>query len=63
LRAAAVGTPCPGCGAPLDSSAEADHVLALSLGGSHTAENLRVLCHDCHVVKTRADSVLLGRAR
>ena len=59
LRAAALGTPCPGCRTPLDPSAEADHVQSLALGGRHCVENLQVICHDCHVVKSRADAELL----
>ncbi|MCX7320426.1 MAG: HNH endonuclease [Hyphomicrobiales bacterium] len=34
---------------------EYDHKIALINGGSHTEDNLQVLCSECHKVKTRAD--------
>lgn len=48
-----------------------DHVVALSLGGSvMKLENLRSLCHNCHVLKTtegqkkiKAQRLAVGRAR
>lgn len=55
MKADALGTPCPACARSLDTTAEADHILALSLGGRHVAKNIIILCHGCHVEKTRAD--------
>ena len=41
---------------PLETRAECDHILAISLGGSFWDEdNLRTLCHECHKKKTARD--------
>ncbi|MYG33157.1 MAG: HNH endonuclease [Cenarchaeum sp. SB0677_bin_16] len=45
---------CVICGAK--EYLEVDHIEALKLGGSMwDADNHRVLCKDCHIVKTRCD--------
>lgn len=35
--------------------AELDHITPLILGGEHRESNLRLLCHECHKVKTAFD--------
>jgi len=56
IHDAAVGQPCPGeCGGLMDESNEVDHVVALADGGRHDVENLRSLCHGCHVLKSRRE--------
>jgi protein gp37/5-methylcytosine-specific restriction endonuclease McrA len=51
---------CEDCGEP---ATEVDHVLALSAGGTHDADNLRSLCHACHTRKTNAVDGGLGRPK
>lgn len=34
---------------------ECDHVVPLHKGGSNDVTNLRVLCRDCHAIKTNTD--------
>ena len=48
-------TYCPICTVPLNweqgqqpNSAEVDHIIPHSLGGTDTAENLRVICRSCN---------------
>ena len=38
---------------------ESDHVIALKLGGQTKISNGQMLCHDCHVIKTREDKRLI----
>jgi len=52
---------CVGCNAR--PSEEADHVLALSLGGTDTVDNMQGLCKQCHRIKSRADKRKAYRAR
>lgn len=42
---------------------EVDHVRPLAEGGTDDPGNLQSLCHDCHVVKTRADIARLRGIR
>ena len=44
-------------------SAEADHILALSLGGADTIDNMQGLCVSCHKRKSREDKRKAYRAR
>lgn len=49
---------CAECGEP---ATEVDHVVALTKGGTHDADNLRSLCKPCHTRKTNAVDGGLGR--
>jgi 5-methylcytosine-specific restriction endonuclease McrA len=49
LVAAAVGTPCPGCGRLLTTAnCQADHVIARAQGATSSSNNLRPLCASCN---------------
>jgi 5-methylcytosine-specific restriction protein A len=48
------GNRCAAC-RDLTSPGELDHITPLALGGSEAPSNLQVLCHRCHVDKTRED--------
>lgn len=52
---AAANGKCNWCGRP---ATEADHILAIGLGGSPTdwEHNGQALCADCHDLKTEADT-------
>lgn len=41
---------CAKCGGADDL--EADHIVPVSLGGGHEAENMQCLCHECHKAKS-----------
>jgi len=41
---------CEWCGA---EATEADHIVPLSKGGTHSFDNLRALCKSCHSKRTR----------
>jgi 5-methylcytosine-specific restriction endonuclease McrA len=45
---------CADCGEFSDDW-EVDHILSLANGGTNTAENIQLLCHDCHKEKTKGD--------
>ncbi len=52
--------PCASCGKPwVDGhrgvTHEIDHILPRKLGGTHSRDNLQVLCYECHLAKTRID--------
>jgi 5-methylcytosine-specific restriction endonuclease McrA len=51
---------CRTCGSP---GTDFDHILAVALGGQTTLENLQLLCHPCHVQKSRSDRSLAARHR
>lgn len=42
---------------------QADHVVALILGGPHALDNVQLLCTECHRIKTRADLAERDRRR
>ena len=46
---------CTFCGVK-NVNFEVDHILALSNGGNNNYRNLRTLCRDCHVFKTKKES-------
>ena len=54
MRAAAVGQACPRCGVTMGSGSAnprgvtVDHIVPLAMGGTHSKENLRVLCRRCN---------------
>ena len=37
------------------ASEEADHIIALSLGGDDTLDNMQGLCRRCHAAKSKVD--------
>lgn len=41
--------------------AELDHITPLILGGQHRESNLRLVCHECHKVKTAFDMKLKAK--
>lgn len=46
------GNKCPLCQTPLDASTCAlDHILPIPMGGTHTPENLQLLCPTCNTEK------------
>lgn len=49
---------CQDCGALVMGKGEAhvDHVIAKRDGGKDEVENLQVLCHPCHSIKTREEN-------
>lgn len=50
------GHQCENCSAKLTGGGfVCDHVVALSAGGTNDAQNLQILCRECHTVKTRED--------
>lgn len=42
---------------------QADHIVAVALGGTHHPDNLQPLCLSCHVTKTTHDNALIRAAR
>jgi 5-methylcytosine-specific restriction endonuclease McrA len=57
--AAAIGSPCPGCGVLLTAAnCQADHVIPRAMGGPSSPSNLRPLCSSCNL---RRGSQLGGR--
>ncbi len=51
LLPAALGTPCPSCGATLDATAQLDHVVPRAHGGAATEDNVRFLCAPCNQLR------------
>ena len=45
---------CAFCGA---AATDVDHIVALSRGGTNDRENLRALCHSCHMRRTFGDTL------
>lgn len=45
------------------ASEEADHIIALSLGGEDTLENMQGLCRRCHAAKSKVDKQKAYRNR
>ncbi|MFB6347850.1 HNH endonuclease [Moraxella sp. ZJ142] len=39
---------------------EVDHIINIAQGGSDDMSNLQTLCHDCHAIKTQAESMAGG---
>lgn len=58
---------CACCGVSLDIEAgdrvEIDHDIPLALGGTNARGNLRALCHDCHLGKSRQDITAIAKAK
>ena len=54
----AIGTPCPDCGRIMDQTAELDHIIPRSQGGTSTRDNVRITCRACN---RRRGSQLGGR--
>jgi 5-methylcytosine-specific restriction endonuclease McrA len=47
---------CVRCGVSVTSStANIDHIVPLSKGGTNSTDNLRTLCRPCHVLRARRD--------
>lgn len=53
----AAGGRCEICGRKIGAGErwDCDHIIALANGGENRESNLRVLCCNCHKIKTRAD--------
>lgn len=51
---------CLRCGA---AGTDFDHILAVSLGGQTTMDNLQLLCHPCHIQKSKTDRSLARNGR
>jgi hypothetical protein len=60
LRAEASTCPMPGCGVAMiderwqHTSKELDHILPLSMGGTHTIDNVRIICRLCNIRRPHA---------
>lgn len=52
---------CAYCGT--DSNLSFDHILALSLGGRHTIDNLQILCRPCNARKGAQEKKMLKALR
>lgn len=51
---------CAKCGEK--SNLELDHILPIQFGGDNSPENLQLLCHDCHRVKTQYERKIKERS-
>ena len=54
---------CANCGADIENYAEADHDIAIVLGGTNLPRNWRLLCRECHLAKTKIDLMCLRMER
>lgn len=55
---------CTYCGAPgTDAELQADHIIAVSKGGSHHISNLTTACRVCNQSKGNREAPAFGRAR
>lgn len=55
---------CASCGVAIDATAELDHVIALSDGGTNDASNAQLLCVSCHKNKSqREEQERIARCR
>jgi 5-methylcytosine-specific restriction endonuclease McrA len=62
--AAALGSPCPGCGQMLTAAnAQADHVVARAEGGTSSVGNLRAVCESCNRLRGAALGGRVTKAR
>lgn len=52
---------CHWCGARCPKDAQADHITALSKGGTHTANNLCIACPKCNQRKSAKDPLAFAR--
>jgi thymidylate synthase ThyX len=50
---------CTQCGVSADL--EADHIVSVSTGGGHDAENMQCLCRTCHKAKSAAEKAVEAR--
>jgi len=39
-----------------------DHTIPVAIGGKNTADNIKLLCRDCHDAKTRLDVKMIAKA-
>ena len=46
---------------PVPSKVALDHIIPLADGGSEAPDNLQILCHSCHELKTVSENILRGR--
>lgn len=55
---------CQQCGRKIGGKlrAEFDHLIALAIGGQNRETNLRLLCNECHAVKTKLDVKLKAKS-
>lgn len=54
---------CQGCGVTLgEGEYHYDHVKPVALGGTNDAENVQLLCFDCHARKTAEDIERIAKA-
>ena len=53
---------CEGCGLPCRKW-QIDHIRADGLLGEPTIENAKLLCIECHAVKTKDDVALIAKAK
>ena len=60
--AARVNHCCQNCGMRVGYGGQIDHAIALILGGKNAESNLRLLCQNCHVAKSKADVAAKSRS-
>ncbi len=48
---------------PVRSEWEADHVIAVAIGGSNESDNLQPLCTHCHKAKTKGDVKTIAKGK
>lgn len=56
---------CQQCGRSIGGKlrAEFDHIIPLILGGKHAEGNLRLVCNECHALKTKRDVKLAAKVK
>lgn len=51
------GAKCKWCNTPLErDEMTIDHLIPIKNGGGNGIKNLRILCEDCHIMKTKAEN-------
>lgn len=58
-RRAVVKDLCANCGAT--ENLEADHIIPVKDGGTHSAENMQCLCSSCHKEKSRTEKATISK--